>query len=443
MKILQLKLLAFGPFTNAQYDLSPGQEGLHILYGPNEAGKSSTLRAITDSFFGIPAAPRRTIFFIVTLRCESERRLRSHDQTEIELIRRKANQNPLRLGDDVTPVDADDAMRQLLGDVGPYCVSRPVRSQSRPPASRRRGNRQGSGRIGEILFAAGAGLAQLRQVKNQLQEESNKLLKTTGRSGSILAGIKELKDHRSAVREAQIPEDHWRSHDAQLQTAKAGKEAIDLKIRQQVSGHNRLVRVRDAQPVIAHWQRALEELRAHLRRPPLAAGIRRRLPRRFGGGSAKPNNKNATPKRRSQTSTSDSLQFTSPNTYWRPPVRSNRFAIVRPPFKKQWPIAQASNHPASWLRATPERSFAGWDALLTFARARLWSLPRSRGWTLVVHLAGAGVGDKRWTDEYKTVILRSRVDGHQHDRDRDGRRLHRRTANPGVRFRDRLLRRHR
>lgn len=29
----------------------------------------------------------------------------------------------------------------------------------------------------------------------------------------------------------------------------------------------------------------------------------------------------------------------------------------------------------------------------------------------VVHLAGAGVGDHRWTDEYKRIILNSRVDG--------------------------------
>jgi uncharacterized protein len=33
------------------------------------------------------------------------------------------------------------------------------------------------------------------------------------------------------------------------------------------------------------------------------------------------------------------------------------------------------------------------------------------GLDAVVHLAGAGVGDKRWTDSYKQQILRSRVDG--------------------------------
>jgi hypothetical protein len=33
------------------------------------------------------------------------------------------------------------------------------------------------------------------------------------------------------------------------------------------------------------------------------------------------------------------------------------------------------------------------------------------GLDAVVHLAGAGVGDKRWTDDYKRTIRRSRVDG--------------------------------
>lgn len=33
------------------------------------------------------------------------------------------------------------------------------------------------------------------------------------------------------------------------------------------------------------------------------------------------------------------------------------------------------------------------------------------GSDVVIHLAGAGVGDKRWTDEYKRVILDSRVQG--------------------------------
>ena len=46
MKIIQLNLLAFGHFTDTHIDLSNGEEGFHIIYGPNEAGKSSALRAL-------------------------------------------------------------------------------------------------------------------------------------------------------------------------------------------------------------------------------------------------------------------------------------------------------------------------------------------------------------------------------------------------------------
>ena len=56
MKILHLSFGAFGPFTGAHIDLAQGQSGLHLIYGPNEAGKSSSLRAITHLLFGFPSS---------------------------------------------------------------------------------------------------------------------------------------------------------------------------------------------------------------------------------------------------------------------------------------------------------------------------------------------------------------------------------------------------
>ena len=46
MKLLTLELIAFGPFAGTALDFSAGAEGLHLVYGPNEAGKSSALRAV-------------------------------------------------------------------------------------------------------------------------------------------------------------------------------------------------------------------------------------------------------------------------------------------------------------------------------------------------------------------------------------------------------------
>ena len=44
MKIRKLFLKAFGPFTDSTLDFS-GPANVHLIYGPNEAGKSSALRA--------------------------------------------------------------------------------------------------------------------------------------------------------------------------------------------------------------------------------------------------------------------------------------------------------------------------------------------------------------------------------------------------------------
>ena len=51
MRIAQLHLLAFGPFRGLELDFSA--PGIHLVMGRNEAGKSTTLRAIGSLLYGI------------------------------------------------------------------------------------------------------------------------------------------------------------------------------------------------------------------------------------------------------------------------------------------------------------------------------------------------------------------------------------------------------
>ena len=114
MKILRLDLRAFGPFTNVSLDLAGGEHGLHIIYGPNEAGKSATLRAVQQLFYGIPE--RTTDAFrhpYDKLRIGAQ--LRHSDGAVLECIRRKARINALRRPDDKTVVDAGELDRFLAG----------------------------------------------------------------------------------------------------------------------------------------------------------------------------------------------------------------------------------------------------------------------------------------------------------------------------------------
>ena len=53
MRLAELHLRAFGHFSDVRVDLDAGRPALHVVYGHNEAGKSTTLRAVTGLFFWV------------------------------------------------------------------------------------------------------------------------------------------------------------------------------------------------------------------------------------------------------------------------------------------------------------------------------------------------------------------------------------------------------
>lgn len=94
MEIREINFLAFGMFSDRLLDFSPSEGGLHIVYGPNEAGKSSSLRGLKALLFGIPA--RTTDNFLhdnKDLRIAGT--LRSNNGQELAVVRRKGNKNTL------------------------------------------------------------------------------------------------------------------------------------------------------------------------------------------------------------------------------------------------------------------------------------------------------------------------------------------------------------
>jgi uncharacterized protein YhaN len=268
MKILKLNLLAVGPFTDSSLDLSGGEEGLHVIYGPNEAGKSSSLRAITDFFFGFHSRTADD-FVHPYKRLRIGAQLRHSDGTVLELIRRKANQNSLRLSDDITPL-AESELGRFLGDVDKNFFDVMFGIDHGRLRSGGAEIVKGEGKTGELLFAAGAGLAGLQEVQSQLQVDIDKLFKATGRSGGIVADIKDFQEKRKSVREAQVSVDTWKRCDRELRSAEKKKLDIDEEIKKKRREQNRLSRIRDAVPSIGHWRKAVGDL-GEVRDAPLLA----------------------------------------------------------------------------------------------------------------------------------------------------------------------------
>ena len=59
MRIRQLDLLRYGHFTDASIALPASTPDIQIVFGDNEAGKSTAMAGIEDLLFGIPSnSPR-------------------------------------------------------------------------------------------------------------------------------------------------------------------------------------------------------------------------------------------------------------------------------------------------------------------------------------------------------------------------------------------------
>src|SRR5271165_755246 len=89
----------------------PASPGLTVIFGPNEAGKSTALEAISDFFFGVPEKSARQIFGADNI-CLSAS-LALADGTRLSLRRRKGRVRTLT-NDVGQPVD-EAALGKILG----------------------------------------------------------------------------------------------------------------------------------------------------------------------------------------------------------------------------------------------------------------------------------------------------------------------------------------
>lgn len=257
MKILQLRLMAYGPFSSTVLDLSGGSDGLHLVYGPNEAGKSSALRALRHLLYGIPE--RSTDDFMhpyAKMRIGAA--VRSARGEFLEFVRRKGRMNTLRAADDSTILEESELQRFLSGVDAPLFATMFGLGHE----DLVRGGReiiQGGGDVGRIVFAAGSGVANLREIQTELQAEADGLFRPSGQKPNINDALARLSRSRKDLREAQLPSQEWVDHDQALRTALARKELVVAELAAGQTDFNRLHRIREALPIIAQRRELQQE----------------------------------------------------------------------------------------------------------------------------------------------------------------------------------------
>lgn len=201
MRLKCLDLTRYGKFTDHRIDFGERVEGrpdLHIVYGPNEAGKSTALAGFLDLLFGIETRSRfNFIHPYPTMRIGGTLELAGGSQA---LVRIKRPQNSLL---DVSDQPITEGV--LLGELGGIDRDSYRTMFSLDDATLEAGGESilaSKGDLGQLLFSASAGLADLSKGLVDLRTEAEGFYKYRARSGELSdlkARLGELKAERERV----------------------------------------------------------------------------------------------------------------------------------------------------------------------------------------------------------------------------------------------------
>ncbi len=260
MRFEQLHLHAYGRFKDQTLDFGSGAPDFHIIYGPNEAGKTTTLAAISDILFGIEErTPYGFLHGYQQLQLGAT--ISGREGARLSFRRHKKRTNSL-----------SDAQGCLLDET---CLTSFLGSKDRTFFTKmfgldhhtlREGGElivQEKGDLGQILFQAGVATQNLKELSSRLEEEARGLFISGGQKPTINANLSSYKSTKTSTNRYFLKRSRW----TQLLKTLAGDEEALKKIRtekqQLETERSRLERIRRIRPLLPAYLAAkakIEEL---------------------------------------------------------------------------------------------------------------------------------------------------------------------------------------
>lgn len=272
MKLRRLHLKAFGPFTDRVLDFGTAAQRLVLVHGANEAGKSSTLRAISDLRFGIPLHSKDNfIHSHPDMRVGGE--FVDRQGNEYSLIRRKGRGATLCLADfglgglalDL-PVPPDIEIL-LNGGLRKEEYESMFGLDHRQLREGGQALLKGEGDVGAALFEASAGIRSIPQILERLDASARKFFMpgARGKNARINEAMKAYEERHGEYKQALVRPAHWADVFRKRQAAAA--EVAELEARHgELNAKLLLIKeLRAVAPVISTLQHAsliLEDLKS-------------------------------------------------------------------------------------------------------------------------------------------------------------------------------------
>lgn len=271
MRLTRLDLERYGPFTDRTLTFRE-EARLHLVFGRNEAGKSSALSAVGDLLFGF--GHRTSYDFrhdMKSLRIGAE--IVGRSGARLAFRRRKGTKNTLLVAGSETDTLPDEALAPFLGGLGREVFENAFGLSTE--ALRRGGEEMLSadGSAGAALLAAASGLSGLTDLRRKLDEEAAAIHEPNARKRRLQTARARLEAADKALTAAQLRPDDWVKLNAEIETLSRRQEDIATARRAVVQQRDRLKRQIRVAPMLASLDRAEAELAAFADLADLPAGF--------------------------------------------------------------------------------------------------------------------------------------------------------------------------
>ncbi|MGL5445902.1 MAG: AAA family ATPase [Rhabdaerophilum sp.] len=277
MRLRRLDLTRYGKFTGYSIDFGEhvaGTPDLHIVYGLNEAGKSTSLSAYLDLLFGIEERTKYG-FLHQGKAMEIGACLEVDGQAhEFKRVKQRSNSLLNEHGQPVNEALLSVPLAGLTRDA--YRMMFSLDDQTLEDG----GNAilESEGDLGELLFSASAGLAGISSILEAAVTEADGIFRKRASSTKIAGLKRQLADLKSQRDEIDIQASAYRTLTTALEQAETAYDAVMKEIGTAKARLEEIIRILRAHPMAADYRRTDEQLSGYADLPHPPAGWASALP---------------------------------------------------------------------------------------------------------------------------------------------------------------------
>ena len=290
MRFERLNLQRYGHFSGFELEFgAPSNKGdFHLIYGPNEAGKSTLRDACIDFLFGFERItpysfkhPNPTLLIEAEISANGEK-------IEAQRIKRDTDSFRSLSGEPIS----ESGLKAVLGDVSRANYLQMFSLDEDTLVEGGNEILKSQGDLGALLFSAASGLSSISEALDNVQQDAEAFFKPSGRKFRLNAYKETLKQLKEQLREIDLQAsvyDRLRKQTASAKTMHDDAKAIRLK---QQSRLQVLSALMQASEVFRQYSRVLEQLKPLENAPDVAHGIRNeaeKLVQDFAAGESKLN----------------------------------------------------------------------------------------------------------------------------------------------------------